>query len=230
MNNLKNLSLAAHLYADDYNDKFPDAINGSATDVRYNYWVAYIRHYLGSSIGSVESQRLAVGPAVSMEFRNGYIDSVVGDVGAQGANRTKAIYGNPFFCPATFGPFNTVIGSCANFGVWTDYGMSLYTGGAPGFGASYIGPKRGTIKYPGRTMLFSDCYGQPTVTYSGWPSTRHSGFTRANVVLVDGHVESCRGWYPLSGGPGQDIFNGSAQWCIENSNPIYTGYNVYTNP
>jgi prepilin-type N-terminal cleavage/methylation domain-containing protein len=226
VNNLRNLALAAHLYANDHNDKFPDCIAEPSAGDYYFYWVAYVRHYLGPVNGSIEGRALmnfTDNPfPIAMEFRN------AGEICSLGMNRSKAIYNNPFFCPSTTGPYGTFIGASANSGVWTDYGMSLLTGGAPFFGTDYIGPARSNIKYPSQTLLFCDGFGQPSIQYSGWPSARHVAKTRFNAVCVDNHVESCRYHYDFAGNPSdQDIYYGSATYGIETAK---VNFKVYMNP
>jgi prepilin-type processing-associated H-X9-DG protein/prepilin-type N-terminal cleavage/methylation domain-containing protein len=200
MNNLRTLFLAASLYADDSNDCLPDAFNPSAAHVYYYNGFAYIRHYLPGIKGTIEQLSLAdttLNPiGMSMEIRNG------GETAAQGINRTKPIYGNPFCCPSTKGPYDgsNLYGAAAQWGTWTDYGLNAAAVGAPNWGApSPLFPKkkRSDIVAPTRTLLMADSAwaNQPLNPFylpGQTISARHGGGKRANVLLMDGHVESCR--------------------------------------
>ncbi len=201
MNNLKQLALAAHLYANDYSDKFPDGYVPLAK-TWYVIWPGYLRHYLGSSVGSVESFSLAPGAEggthdfdISMEFRNGHSDSQIGSLYDQTygpPGRTKACFGNVFFCPSTRGTSSEWQGGCAAYGVETDYGICVNTVGAPTWiGAGYPKLTRSDIKNPDQIVLFADCTGSPGFNLAGNYSPRHSGNSRVNVACVDGSVKSC---------------------------------------
>ncbi len=62
--------------------------------------------------------------------------------------------------------------------------------------STFAKTRRSDLKYPDRTGLLADAF------FNGFGfgnasryaiSPRHAGRTRANVALMDGHVEACRG-------------------------------------
>jgi prepilin-type N-terminal cleavage/methylation domain-containing protein/prepilin-type processing-associated H-X9-DG protein len=231
VNNLRNLHLAASLYADDYGDAFPICIAEPSTFDHYFYWIAYVRHYLGPVHGTIEQRALSdfnLNPyPISFEFRN------AGETAAQGFYRSKSIYNNPFFCPATFGPWNTFLGACANAGSWSDYGMTTYVGGSPylAYPWNIPPPRRASIKYPHLVALFGDCFGQLSISYSSWPSARHQNLTRANMVMVDGHVESLRWQYIFSNTEAQDIcLDSVTYWMDINTSGANRNFKAYLAP
>lgn len=198
VNNLRTLSFAANLYADDYNDFFPHAVGPTHCPYYYLYWITPVRYYLGGVKGSINSCSLTdytLNPyPLTYEIRN------AGALAALYQNRTRAIYNNPFFCPATSGKYEYQYGynGFGNNGVWCDYAMNAYVGGyvtAAGEPIPYWKKiKRTSIPRPDKTALFADSwvsfiYGNAS-HYNF--SARHSGRSRANVVCVDGHVESVR--------------------------------------
>src|ERR1051326_7049993 len=111
--------------------------------------------------------------------------------------RRKAIYNHPFFCPSTVGDYadGTTYTVVAATALWADYGMNFAAAGAPAWNSPFVKTRRSDFKCPVRTLLPADAY------YNGFGfgnasryaiSPRHAGGTRANVAMVDGHVESCR--------------------------------------
>jgi len=193
LNNLRTLYLAGLLYADDHSDQFCSAYD-DAEGVYYKIWAGYFRHYLPGIHGTLESRSLydaALNPIdMSIEIR------AVGEHNAQALNRTKPIYNNPFCCPSTKGVFSGSNPYCATQGGWiyVDYGLNAVVAGSSN--PLFPGRKRAEISHPARTLFLADCFG------NNWPlnpfylpwhiAPRHGGGTRANVMLMDGHVESCR--------------------------------------
>ncbi len=217
MNNLKNLALAAHLYANDYNDQLPYAATPVAAF--YNTWIGPIRHYLTPSIGSLESQSLAAGGKywgidIGNEFRNGRKDSVFGDLAAAMTDRKNlSIYNNVFFCPSTIGISGVGwFASCNGTGSFSDYGMSQGVGGTAGF----VDPTTiHSIKYADRVILFGDCEQAPFLWATGVPTNRHAGFKRVNLAFVDGHVASLQWDIQNDLQMSKDIWNQSATYALE---------------
>jgi prepilin-type N-terminal cleavage/methylation domain-containing protein/prepilin-type processing-associated H-X9-DG protein len=75
VNNLRSLALACHMYANDFNDYFPDAYAGPGpVGSVYYAWQAPIRHYLGGVNGSFSNYSLdnyTLNPGgMKFEFRN----------------------------------------------------------------------------------------------------------------------------------------------------------------
>jgi len=184
------------MYADDYNDYFPEAI--SAIGGNYGYWHGFLRHYLPGVKGSLQNlslNDLTLNPTpMSMEIR------VCALTQSQSFNRTSSIYNNPFLCPATLGINSTTSGGANPYGsittgsVWSDYTMNFKIGG---FAGVYTSTRRANIKRPDITALLADgarvgAFGNASYFYF---SPRHSNHSRVNVLLVDGHVESCRWRY-----------------------------------
>jgi len=197
INNLRSLHQAATVYADDYGDRFPPATCLSPL-AYYGRFEPYLLHAMGAVNGSLEQLSMgdfALNPVpMRYEIRSAYFP-----VDLQGQFRDRAVMNNPFHCPATYGANDGPYGPSRNLGLVGDYGMNLQVGGLgiPG----WEGMRRSSIVCPTRVALFADGY-----HYSGFLfgnasynniCPRHTKRTRANVVLVDGHVESVR----LSQGP-----------------------------
>lgn len=197
VNNLRTLSTACQLYANDFDDYFPDAYNASP-DLWYSSWHGYVRHYLGNINGNLMDRSLTNYTAnpggISYEIRN---------IGHKDYNNIRygprrPIYHNPFFCPSTTGSYGdgTLYSVVAWGGIWSDYGIDFAVVGAPLWNATFLKTKRSSVRAPERTMLIADCYSANGGAFGNTSryqiSPRHNGFTRANVSYVDGHVESCR--------------------------------------
>ena len=221
--NLRSLYAAANLYATDHQEFFPDALNPKAPFPYYTSWASYVWHYLSSgdpvaSYSLLDRERTFG----TREIRNG------GDVSEQGRNRTRSITYNEIFCPATFGPYDSSnnFGPCASDGLWMDYGVNGLVVGAPNWVDELPKKRRTEIVAPQRTILFADA------TYDGFAffnpsyyriSGRHDQRTKANVVLIDGHVESARWQRSFADIPEQDISFNQSAWTG-------TGYSVYVVP
>jgi len=168
VNNLKQLSLAAMLYAGDNDDRFPDTRPPGS--VPYDKWMEVILTYL----------KLSPPPSEL--------------VGTPIVPRRGAVYSHPLLCPATTGnPWNGDPYSGSGYG--TDYGMNAAAAGCTAVGFGIVPWKLGTYPRPERVALFADAEGNDG--YLGfWPaysiSPRHKNRTRANVACVDGHVETLR--------------------------------------
>jgi prepilin-type N-terminal cleavage/methylation domain-containing protein len=223
VNNLRQLALATNLYCDDYNERFPP---GWSTDYNrfYNRWSAFIRHYLGPGVnGTIEEQALddyfVKNPfPITFEYRQSATGGFGTDVYWNNwfRARPKAIYDNPFFCPAT-GPFETVCG-------FADYAPNIYTGGAGG----QLATRRSEISHPSKTAMYLDTTGGSScgegivLGNASWNSAmpRHARYTRVNVICVDGHVESCRwGWSGVTSedmtmAPGYSASNGAGNFKV----------------
>ena len=117
-NHLRQLGLAALMYADDYQERFPPAYEPGAGPY-YQHYPAYLRHYLGGVKGTIESLSLQDTtlnpPIMANEVRS------FGDVFSQGMNRTRPISNNVFECPSTFGPISWVYGAVGDGFVFADY-------------------------------------------------------------------------------------------------------------
>jgi prepilin-type N-terminal cleavage/methylation domain-containing protein/prepilin-type processing-associated H-X9-DG protein len=237
MNNLRTLYLAASLYADDYNDRFPDAFNPSAGHVYYQNGFADIRHYLPGIRGTIEQLSLGdttLNPiGMSMEIRNG------GETAVQGINRTKSIFNNPFCCPSTRGPYDgsNLYGAAAQWGTWTDYGINAAAVGAPNWGSppNFPKKKRSDIAVPTLTVFIADSAwaNQPLNPFylpGQTISARHGGGKRANVMLMDGHAESCRWASTWPDSPASDIAYDWVSSPPHNASAGGGGYKAYVWP
>jgi len=189
MNNLRTLGLAGLIYAEDYNDRFPPA-NCPSPVVYYSRFESYLLHILGCVNGTIEE--LSRGDGVRNPYPIRYEIRNFPPVAATQSFRTKAIYDNPFYCPSSYG--DLWYGPTSGLGLWTDYGINLQIGGLaiPG----WYGARRSEIRCPDKTVLFADGYYTSGYLFGNASynniSPRHKGRTRANVVCVDGHVESIR--------------------------------------
>ena len=227
INNLRTLTMTCQLYADDYNEYFPDCFMTNAPNNYYNSWYGYVRHYLPGVKGTIDDLSLADltlnPPGIFMDFRN------VNPFASTVRYQRKAIYNNPFFCPATVGEYadGTSLSVIAiNACCWSDYGMNFAAAGAPRWNSTFLKTRRSDFKAPDRTILLADAY------FNGFGfgnasryaiSPRHGGRTRTNVALVDGHIESCR-WSVVWGNVSyQDISISSAS-----SGP--SGFKAYLSP
>jgi prepilin-type N-terminal cleavage/methylation domain-containing protein/prepilin-type processing-associated H-X9-DG protein len=191
LNNLRTLSLAAFLYADDYGERFPPATWSSPVSM-YGRWEPYIMHYLGAVNGTIENYSMADSALNPVPMRY-EIRSASPEVDQQGIMRTKSIMNNPFNCPSTAGPNDGPYGTVRALGLCADYGMNLRIGGT---GPPGTATKRSEIRCPDKTALFADVYYFAGAWFGNASYNnicpRHTKRTRANFVLCDGHVESCR--------------------------------------
>jgi prepilin-type N-terminal cleavage/methylation domain-containing protein/prepilin-type processing-associated H-X9-DG protein len=189
LNNLRTLGLAGQMYAEDYDERFPPANCPSAV-VYYSRFESYLLHALGCVNGTIEE--LALGDVTLNPYPIRYEIRNFPPIYAQQSFRTIAIYNNPFFCPSSYG--DLWYGPTSGLGLWSDYGINLRVGGlaVPG----WPGAKRSEIRCPDKTVLFADGYYTSGYLFGNASynniSPRHKGRTRANVVCVDGHVESAR--------------------------------------
>jgi len=171
VNNLKQLSVAAFLYAGDHNGMLPDTC--PEISLPYDNWIEILSVYL------------KVQPAPFINPRSGPIYNH--------PMLCPATFGDPY----AFGPYS----GSGQFGYITDYAMndrvaggSRIIGGSP----SSIGRNLGSIPQPAMTALFADAStwnGWLGFAYY-YLSPRHKGRTRANVACVDGHVETLRVPFP----------------------------------
>lgn len=238
INNLKTLHLAASLYADDNEDRFPDAYNPLAGHVYYYNGFSSIRHYLPGVRGTIEQLSLSDFTANPSDMANEIRNT--GQAAAQGMNRTKAVYNNVFCCPSTKGIYDgaNLYGAAAQWGTWTDYGLNAAATGSPNWGAPpplFPKKKRGELAAPSRTMLMADSAwaNQPLNPFylpGQSISARHGRGTRANVVLVDGHVESCRWASTWPDSPASDIAYDWVSSPAHNATVAGGGYKVYLWP
>jgi len=87
------------------------------------------------------------------------------------------------------GPYGTV----RTLGLCVDYGMNLQIGGT---GPPGTATKRSEIRCADKTALFADVFWFSGAWFGNASFNnicpRHTKRTRANFVLCDGHVESCR--------------------------------------
>ncbi len=193
LNHLRQLGIVANLYANDYGDAYPPAYAPGA-GLYYQDFPGYLRHYLGDVRGTIEARSLqdtTLNPEMANEIR-GFTD-----IYAQGLNRTRPAFNNVFECPSTFGPIPTLYGPvAAGTGIFVDYTMNANVGGfPPSSGGAWLPAKRGVIPRPAITPLLLDGFGWVAIIGNGSYysiSPRHQKLSRANVLLVDGHVESCR--------------------------------------
>ena len=196
LNHLRQLGIAATLYADDYQDNYPPAYAPGA-GLYYQCYPAYLRHYLGGVNGTIENRSLQDAtlnvPIMAYEIR-GY-----GEIYTEGIQRTKPISNNIFRCPSTFGPIPTMYaGAAAGTGIFVDYVMNANVGGFP---PAWFPAKRGQIPRPTITPLLMDGFDWNGFIGNGsyfQISPRHQKLSRTNVLLIDGHVESCR-WKMILG-------------------------------
>jgi len=206
VNNLRTLALACHLYANDHDDFFPDALSGPGPAL-YSPWYAPIRHYLGSINGSFAEYSLTNyttnPPGMTFEIRNvGHAEyqNKTGYNGVAYATPRKPIYNNPYFCPATTGAYGdgTFYSVVAWGGLWADYGINFATVGAPNWNATFLKTHRSSLNAPDRTILLADGYFASGGAFGNASyyaiSPRHGNKTRANVAMTDLHAESCR-WH-----------------------------------
>jgi prepilin-type N-terminal cleavage/methylation domain-containing protein len=176
-NNLRHLSVAAYLYADDHNGFFPDAC--PLGEIPYGSWMVPISQYLKAPRAPVSL------------------------VGTPASGRRGAAYGHPLLCPATSGnpyEWDPYSGSTGWNGYATDYALNDAVADRSRAPVWWIvgRPVHG-IPHPSITALFADIE-----TNDGWLgftayyriSPRHRNRTRANVICVDGHVESLKVPWP----------------------------------
>jgi prepilin-type N-terminal cleavage/methylation domain-containing protein/prepilin-type processing-associated H-X9-DG protein len=203
VNNLRQLALAANLYADDFRDYFPNAVGPTHCPYYYGYWISDVRHYLGGVKGDYSNCALTnytINPyPMTFEIRN------AGALAALYQDRTRPVYNNPFFCPSTAGKYEYQYGynGFGNAGIWCDYAMNAYVGGWA-YNDANGNPQipywrkitRTSIRKPHITALFADSWVNFIFGNASYYaiSARHAGRSRANVVCVDGHVESAR-WH-----------------------------------
>lgn len=199
VNNLRTLHVTANLYADDHDDYFPDGYRPSVASARYRYWPAYLRHYLPGVNGTLAEFSLddfSRNP-LWMAYEIRHHASTIAVL----RDRSRSIGNSPFHCPSTTGPWaNTNSRGVAGGGsVWADYGLNTYAVGAPTWdpGNSALAKKRrADLKNPHKLLMFADSFYDGLTLWDGGHgdvSPRHTGRERrANVVLFDGHVESCR--------------------------------------
>src|SRR5262245_55642050 len=171
MNNLKHIGIAAIMYANDNNDVLPDTCPQFAQP--FDNWMQIVSEYL------------KVPPAPLF------------------VPRTGAVYKYPLLCPATSGnPYSAdPYSGSAWAGYATDYAMNHHVAGGsrlqPGVYWA-LGRKLSKIPQPHMTARLAD-----SENLNGWLgfayytiSPRHKNRTRANVVCVDGHVESLKVPWP----------------------------------
>lgn len=227
LNNLRTLGLAAQMYAEDHDDRFPPA-NCSSPVVYYSRFESYLLHTLGCVSGSIEEH--ALGDGVRNPYPIRYEIRDFPPIAAQQSFRTTPIYNNPFYCPSSYG--DLWYGPTSGLGFWTDYGMNLQVGGLGVAGSP--GYRRSRIRCPDKTILFADGYYTSGYLFGSASynniSPRHKGRTRANVVCVDGHVETVRLTLPPAfGSPDMDT-----AWSFGNyGNTACSGignYKVYIMP
>jgi LacI family transcriptional regulator len=200
VNNLRQLALAANLYANDHDDYFPDSRNTVAANLYYQSWHYYVKHYLCSLSFTLEQGRSMTYTTFNTTYpKQQYETRNIGSYGSWDYNnvrynRSRPIYGHPFFCPATTGGLPTSYAVNAGGSQWSDYGINVQaTGTMEGTTTYWTKVKRGQIRNSARLMLFADQAGYYCEFYNGFcPSARHMKNTRCNTVCVDGHVESCR--------------------------------------
>jgi len=172
MNNLKHIAVAAIMYANDNNDVLPDTCPEFAQP--FDNWMQAVSEYM------------KLPPAPFTDIRSG------------------PEYRYPLLCPATSGRTSAWDPYCGSAwaGYATDYAMNHHVAGGSRLltGGLYwaIGRKLSKIPMPHMTALLAD-----SETYNGWLgfayytiSPRHKSRTRANVVCVDGHVESLKVPWP----------------------------------
>lgn len=198
-NNLRQIVVAAHLYADDNRGYFPDA----AEPVSAMSWMELISQYLHVKPASIP------GPGV----------------------KRGAIYGHPLLCPATTGdPWagDAYSGSAGSNGYATDYAQDDFVTGCS-WTAFWYAPARPvhSIPQPAITALYGDAE-----LHDGWLgfgiyykiTPRHRNRTRANIVCVDGHVETLKVPWPSElGNLHPSTLVTGASWDGE-------GYKVYMYP
>ncbi len=237
INNLKQLSLAAHIYANEYNDMFPPSADVS-TSGYYNTWSMYLVHYMAKVKGSIEQNRLSTDAAFDVlnplpfqcEIRNfGFSQVRKYDQWMATGDRDTSIYQNPFICPTTRGLYTEPGGPAyQSAGVWTDYGANLNIFNSSGWGPPAVpGLKRGGVLNAEKVILIADACNWPVIGYvSQWQITgRHRAKT--NVAFVDGHVAACK--YPWPTGYYGQTNNGvqEVNWSSES---LYPGFKAYALP
>ena len=177
-NNLRQVALAAHLYADDNNGYFPDL--ATPDPIHPKSWMEHISQYLNVKPATIP------GPGV----------------------KRGAIYGHPLLCPATTGdpwnsppdPYSGSAGYNGYNAYPTDYAQDDLVTAGSAYPRWYVLPRPvHSIPQPAISALYAD-----SETHDGWAgfaiyyhvSPRHRNHTRANVVCVDGHVEALKVPWP----------------------------------
>jgi prepilin-type processing-associated H-X9-DG protein len=199
MNNLRQLALAANLYANDHDDFFPDAYDGgvSVGNIYYYYWCMKVNHYLCKINGTLVENQADL--ARHFALNTTYLHFEVRGFDpyyTMYTIRKSPIYNNPFFCPANLSNYGTSYGTCVNQGVVTDYTINACASGAPNHWSGWPRSRRAELPCPEKLILFADGAGAGGMEsgnasyYSFTP--RHMKKTRCNVVLVDGHTTTCR--------------------------------------
>ena len=215
-NNLRQQGMAAHMYADDYDDRFPNAFNSCMQYVSgyYVHWAPFLTQYMAPINGPLDSWPL--GDSIRNPYPMTYEIRNAMPLGEEYARRTRAITDNPFFCPSAIGNYaDYLYGSVATYGIWCDYGMNAYVGGFDrdnSEGCAGLGPypkeKRSSFAAPARLLFITDATGN-SCTFgagaAGISAVRHAGRTRANSLQVDGNVVSCRADQGAVDHPGRDI-------------------------
>jgi prepilin-type processing-associated H-X9-DG protein len=190
VSNLRQLTISAFQYADDNNGFLPLSFDVSRPNW-YSTWASMVRHYLarvnGGAISDYPLNDYTLNPnGIPYDFRNLTSNDNIN-------NRVSPIFNNPFFCPATRGPFGTPFGVTIS-GSYTDYALNSNLAGynAPGYYVVSPTPLA-ALKNPAQTLLFCD-NSRYYIFSNVWPSQspRHCGGTRCNMSAADGHVESIR--------------------------------------
>jgi hypothetical protein len=133
---------------------------------------------------------------ISFEFRISATGSSASDTHWNNwfRQRPSAIYNNPYFCPA-FSP-KLPDGVVEGQG-YTDYAPNIFThGGGIGGCCPQLSTRRSDIKHPSKVALYTDAAGAggAVVVNASYNNVmpRHAKGTRANIICMDGHIESCR--------------------------------------
>lgn len=281
-NNLRQWHAIASTYAGDFGGALPaelcqepKMVSGVVTSVGcyasgyYRNWMAHFRTYVAPVKGGYFGlDDLTLNPLgkIPFEFRTANNPPLSDPIRHNIWYRDLGpIRNNPFFCPSTYGSYDSSTPPPPMRGIWTgnwaqtgsvghyggafsDYGMNSALQGYGSYeyplGAYRRLDTLSGVQFPAKTLLMADSYlqlqfGRP-YNYDGTPSvggvciyapnggtffaSRHANYTRANILCVDGHLESLR--WNRDAAPNSPVGEIAPQtYC-----PKIAGYAVYLQP
>jgi prepilin-type N-terminal cleavage/methylation domain-containing protein/prepilin-type processing-associated H-X9-DG protein len=192
INNLRQLHLAARMYADDHEDRLPCMQNGNSSLAISSRWTGKLFSYLGAR--ELPFPITSANPASlgSLECRNGKTYKTNAD--------TKTRSSHPYYCPSAKGAVDYSASSVSGgydawCGLYCDYGINCIVADIYDESSKtwwYKQPTFSSVRPAEKVVLFGDSQqGRDLCNASGSlgvPDTpRHLG--KKMMIFVDGHVK-----------------------------------------